>query len=285
MKVAKWVRRFLGLGTRQALSQLRRGAYGRQWAVPRLEELEPRLTPANYTWNSPAGTLVIDLGTNESLAVVGGPGTQTFSLSGGTDTFTQLGGNTASGSGTATLSFAATANISTSITVTNTIAGAGTNNVSFTSGTLITGAINVSPAAAGTTTAITVAGQIQANGTMLLSGNGPLTISAGAQVYGATITMKCSDINIASTATVGNAVPTALGTTPTATITAVGQRGGLATDSSGNLYVGDNFTNAINIFPPGATTPSATLTGVKTPFLHSASMRVGSIDSWIWKTR
>src|SRR6185369_667404 len=66
---------------------------------PSLELLEDRLTPATYTWDSALGTLAISLGTGESATVSNNAGTRSFALSSGT--FTQVGGNTATGSGTA----------------------------------------------------------------------------------------------------------------------------------------------------------------------------------------
>src|SRR4051812_38492185 len=122
----RWITRLMNQAAAQGRGDARQPRGRRNPHRLRLEELESRLAPANYTWSSAAGTLLIDLGTNESLAIVGGPGTRTFSLTGGAATFTQLGGNTAGANGTAALSFASTDNIGTSLTVTNAIAGAGT---------------------------------------------------------------------------------------------------------------------------------------------------------------
>src|SRR5205085_74532 len=75
----------------------------------RLEVLDDRWLPSTYTWNSGAGTLAITLATNESLTISEAAGTRSFALSSGT--LTQSGGNTATGNGSPTISFAAGNNI------------------------------------------------------------------------------------------------------------------------------------------------------------------------------
>src|SRR5580704_15941737 len=64
----------------------------------RIEELEDRSVPATYTWTN-SNTLLLALGTNESLGVVqqGTSPNLSFTLSGGTDTWMQSGGNPTDG--------------------------------------------------------------------------------------------------------------------------------------------------------------------------------------------
>src|SRR6187399_2312626 len=106
-----------------------------------MEQLEGRSMLATYTWDSGAGTLSISLGTNESLTTSEAAGTRSFALSGGA--FAQSGGNTATGDGTATLTFTGAQNIGSSIAINNTGAGAGTNNVTFASGTISSALLTV----------------------------------------------------------------------------------------------------------------------------------------------
>src|SRR5439155_4945440 len=81
------------------------------------------LASSTYTWNSGAGTLAITLASNASLTISEAAGTRSFALSSGT--LTQSGGNTATGDGSPTISFAAGNDISNSISVANSGAGAG----------------------------------------------------------------------------------------------------------------------------------------------------------------
>lgn len=48
-------------------------------------------------------------------------------------------------------------------------------------------------------------------------------------------------------------------TTPSLTITGLGQPYGLAIDATGNLYVADQANNNVQVYAPGATTPSTTI--------------------------
>src|SRR5262245_48204239 len=121
-----------------------------------LEYLEDRITPATYTWNSAAGTLLINLATNESVTVAEAAGTRSFALN--TGTFTQSGGNTATGDGTGTLTFAAGDNIATSINIDDSPAVGGTNNVIFGGGTITSASIAVNLAASASTSAIDFTG-------------------------------------------------------------------------------------------------------------------------------
>ncbi len=57
------------------------------------------------------------------------------------------------------------------------------------------------------------------------------------------------------------------GTTPTTTITGLAQPFGVAVDASSNVYVADHSGNAVYVYAPGSTVPSATLTtGVSSPW-------------------
>jgi len=103
---------------------------------------------ATYTWSSGAKTLSITLGTAESLTVSVSGGNTTFTLN--TGTFTQSGGNTATGSGTTAITLAA-ADITASLTINNTGAGAGTNTTTFTGGTITSTTILVQLDAANAT--------------------------------------------------------------------------------------------------------------------------------------
>ncbi len=115
----------------QTLRPIRRKHAGDPRCRPWLEALEDRLAPASYTWNATTGILSISLGTSESLTVTNNGGTRLFALSPGAPTFTQVGGDMATGSGGPTLSFAAADNIGTGVTINNVGAGAGTNDVTF----------------------------------------------------------------------------------------------------------------------------------------------------------
>src|SRR5437764_4454 len=89
------------------------------------------LSPAISTWNGTTGMLSISLGASESVTILNIAGTRSFALSPGSATFTQVGGDTATGSGGPTLSFTVANNIGTGITINNVGAAAGTNKVTF----------------------------------------------------------------------------------------------------------------------------------------------------------
>ena len=69
------------------------------------------------------------------------------------------------------------------------------------------------------------------------------------------ITLRGADVNIdtsSNPAVVGALAP--LSTTPSATLTGLGQPDALAFDSSGNLYVANDGNNTVSKFAPGSTT-------------------------------
>jgi hypothetical protein len=145
----------------------------------RVEQLEDRRVLATYAWNDAAGTLAIDLATGEDVTVSEAAGTTSFTLSAGT--FTQTGVDTATGDGTATISFAAGDDISTSISIDNTGAAAGSNDVTFAGGTIISTTITVNANQGGTTSAINFStGTTTFGGTVNLFASGAGITDSGA---------------------------------------------------------------------------------------------------------
>ena len=92
-------------------------------------------------------------------------------------------------------------------------------------------------------------------------GVGTLTIDAGATVYGAQMTLRGADVNIAPTATVGDR-----GNVPVAMLTGALTPYALAFDRSGNLFAANEVGNTVSEYAPGSTSPIAILTGVTRPF-------------------
>src|SRR5262249_43254042 len=95
-------------------------------------------------------------------------------------------------------------------------------------------------------------------------GNGLLSINAGANVYGANITLRGADEDINSTANVGNAgLPVVSSFAP-----GVGgfQPLGVAFDSSGNMYVANNGGNTIDKI----TFSSPGVFGTRTTFVNTS---------------
>ncbi len=149
--------------------------------VPRLEQLEDRLVPANYSWSGNGTALVIQLNTNESVTVSNpSANTVAFTLSGpGTDTWTQTGSTAASGggNGTATITFNAAGDLSASIAIDNSIAGAGENDVTFATGTISSGSISVD-----TTQGNTATGNIVNDAAVNATGGGAITLTASGSI-------------------------------------------------------------------------------------------------------
>ena len=117
-----------------------------------LELLERRDAPATYAWDA-AGNLSVVLGSGESLTVTGPPtpgsGSTTFSLTGGTPTFTPTGTATATGNLTSTLTFASGDNIGTAISFTGGVSTAA-SNVTFAGGSIQATTITVNIGVAST---------------------------------------------------------------------------------------------------------------------------------------
>jgi uncharacterized repeat protein (TIGR01451 family) len=214
------------------------------------ERLEERTLLSSYTWNAGAGTLLIDLGTNEQMAISEANGTRTFHVSAGT--FTQSGGTAATGDGTSTINFAAADNISTSITVNN--AGdiaPGNESVSFLGGNLTSGTISLDlTQTAGTGSSIsftTAATNFSTSGVTLKS---PNSISDGA---GGSIS--------ATTGTVALAGATGIGTSGNSFVTAVGTlvaqavTGGIFLSNTGAASIAfSSASGDVNIANTGALT-------------------------------
>ncbi len=187
MPLSLWFKQLLGWSSKKTSRKrtMRRPLSRRSFFVPRLEQLEDRLTPANYSWGGNGTALLVQLSTNESVTVSNPSlNTETFTLSGtGADIWTQTGAATASGggNGTATITFNAAGDLSASIAIDNSIAGAGENDVIFSSGTISSGSISVNTTAGtGATGAISdsTGAILQATDLALSSDNGIGTASA-----------------------------------------------------------------------------------------------------------
>src|SRR5262245_1448662 len=163
--IRKWFRR-----AQRAPIQTRKRLHQRHQVKLQLQQLEDRLAPAAYTWDNGAGILSITLGTGENLTIAESGGSRTFTLD--ANSFTQNGGDPAPGGGSATLTFAATDNIGSSISVDNAGADVGTNNVAFAGGTITSATITVAATTAMTTSAIDVTGATTLAGNVSLTSNG-----------------------------------------------------------------------------------------------------------------
>ena len=196
MSMTNWFRRLVGWENKKTTRKRtpRRPLVRRNTFVPRLEQLEDRLTPANYSWGGNGTALLVQLNTNESVTVSNPAlNTETFTLSGtGTDTWTQTGGATASGggNGTATITFNGAGDLAASIAIDNSIAGAGTNNVIFSSGTIASGSISADTTlGTGTTGSIT-----DSSGATLQATNLALSAVSGIGAANAPITTQVSHL-------------------------------------------------------------------------------------------
>lgn len=114
---------------------------GSTFRRPRIEPLETRRLLAVYDWDATAHTLLMHAGNNESLTI--SKAADIISIQSSSGTFTQSGGNTATGDGTSTISFTS-AQVGASFEIDNSGANtAGTNNVVFSGpGTLSSGTIS-----------------------------------------------------------------------------------------------------------------------------------------------
>jgi hypothetical protein len=202
---------------------------------PSLEQLEVRLAPATYTWDG-AHKLSISLGTSESLAVDTST-SPTFTLSGGTDTWTQSGGTATDGTNTgAVLIFAANADINSSLTINDAGAGSGTNDVTFTAGTTTSATINVDTTAQGgsiteTSGALSVSGTLTTNSTSGTTLNGT---GNAVQTYSGRNTTS-GDISLTNN------------TAATLTLSGISETGGnITVNNTGGLVVGAGPGNGVN---------------------------------------
>jgi sugar lactone lactonase YvrE len=80
----------------------------------------------------------------------------------------------------------------------------------------------------------------------------------------------------------------ALATTPTVTLSGVGDIYGVAIDSTGNRYVAESGPSDVAVFAPGSTTPTGYLTGISNPtwlaFDHTGNLFVASaFTSGLWE--
>jgi DNA-binding beta-propeller fold protein YncE len=99
-------------------------------------------------------------------------------------------------------------------------------------------------------------------------GVGTLSLGAGALVTSdnptaSAITLRGADIDIDTSATVqATAMPVIA---PSATLSGLSGPGAMAVDSSGNLYVANQYSDTVSEFAAGSTTPTATLSGLNDP--------------------
>ena len=144
---------------------------------------------------------------------------------------------------------------------------------------------------------ISLAADVNADGTGNATGVGTLAIDAGAVVTSTdpasnAITLRGANVNIdtSSNPAIVGAVRHEMSAMPVATLSGLNHPSAMAVDPSGNLYVTNSDNNGNGIvseFAPGSTTPTATLAGLDGPGTmavdSNGNLFVANQGQWQWQ--
>src|SRR5208337_3322479 len=209
------------------------------------------LNPANTTAEIATTGAGVTLNTTGPIGAAGYP-IQFADNSNTAQQVVAVGGASAAyldGLGNLTLGSVAGSTANTALTVT-----ARTNLVVADNATINTG-----------TATLSLGADLQADGSGDDGGVGTLSVDAGANLYGASITLRGAEVNIASTANVGSA------TSQSPVSTFVPSNAGLdgpycmSFDASGNLYVANAENNTISKVTPAGTVSTFVSSGLSDP--------------------
>src|SRR5208337_3994902 len=209
------------------------------------------LNPANTTAEIATTGAGVTLNTTGPIGAAGYP-IQFADNSNTAQQVVAVGGASAAyldGLGNLTLGSVAGSTANTALTVT-----ARTNLVVADNATINTG-----------TATLSLGADLQADGSGDDGGVGTLSVDAGANLYGASITLRGAEVNIASTANVGSA------TSQSPVSTFVPSNAGLdgpycmSFDASGNLYVANAENNTISKVTPAGTVSTFVSSGLSYP--------------------